>query len=49
MTMFATVIPFLFFAIWLAPIVYLLVLMTRLTRAAERIASSLERNRPGLT
>ncbi len=47
MEMFATVVPLLFFAIWLGPIIYLLVLMTRLTRAAERIAASLDRNPPG--
>jgi len=41
-------VPFLFFAIWLGVVIYVVALMTRLTRAAERIAASLERNPPGL-
>lgn len=47
MNMFATVVPLLFFAIWLAPVIYVLVLMTRLTRAAERVAAAMERNPRG--
>ena len=40
-------IPFLFFAIWLGGVIYVLVLVTRLTHAAERMAAALERNPPG--
>ena len=32
------VIPFLFFLLWLAPIVYVIVLATRLVNAVEQIA-----------
>lgn len=39
-------IPFLFFAIWLGLGIYVLMLVTRLVRAAERIAGALERNPP---
>lgn len=41
------VVPFVFFAIWLGVVIYVLMLATRLTRAAERIAISMERNPPG--
>jgi hypothetical protein len=40
------IMPFLFFAIWLGLAIYVLALMTRLTRATERIAASLEGNPP---
>jgi hypothetical protein len=39
-------IPFLFLLIWLGVAVYVLMLVTRLVRAAERIAEALERNPP---
>ncbi len=41
------IMPLLFFAIWLGVVIYVLTLATRLTRAAERIAASLERRQPG--
>jgi hypothetical protein len=37
----------LFFVIWLGVVLYVLTLLTRLTRASERIAASLERTPPG--
>ena len=40
-------VPFLFFVIWLGIAIYVLTLMTRVTRATERIAASLERNPRG--
>lgn len=39
-----SVVPFLFFAVWLVVIIYVLTLLTRLTRATEQIAASLDRN-----
>ena len=42
-----SVVPFLFFAIWLGLVIYVVMLMTRLTRATERIADLMERNPPG--
>jgi hypothetical protein len=42
-----SIVPFLFFMIWLGVVIYVLTLITRLTRAAERIAASMERNPPG--
>jgi hypothetical protein len=40
-------VPFLFFVIWLGIAIYVVTLMTRVTRATERIAASLERNPRG--
>ncbi len=42
-----SIVPFLFFVIWLGVMIYVLTLITRLTRATERIAASIERNPPG--
>jgi hypothetical protein len=42
-----SIVPFLFFMISLGAVIYVLTLITRLTRAAERIAASMERNPPG--
>lgn len=40
-------VPFLVFLVWLALIAYVITLARRLVYAAERIATALERNRPG--
>ena len=42
-----SIMPLLFFAFWLGAAIFVVTLMTRLTRATERIAASLERNPPG--
>jgi hypothetical protein len=42
-----SIVPFLFFLVWLGVVFYVLSLLTRLTRASERIAASLERTPPG--
>jgi CcmD family protein len=42
-----SIVPFLFFIIWLGVVIYVLTLIRRLTRATERIAASMERNLPG--
>lgn len=44
--MVTSIFSFLFFAIWIGLGIYVLLLMTRLTRAAERIAVALERTPP---
>ena len=42
-----SIVPFLFLVIWLGVVIYVITLITRLTRATERIAASMERNPPG--
>jgi len=42
-----SIVPFLFFMTSLGVVIYVLTLITRVTRAAERIAASMERNPPG--
>jgi hypothetical protein len=39
-----SVVPFLFFVVWVGVVIYALTLLARLTRATERIAASLDRN-----
>ena len=42
-----SIVPFLFFIIWLGVVIYVITQNGRLTRAVERIAASMERNLPG--
>ena len=42
-----SIVPFVFLLFWLGVVIYVLTLLTRLTRATERIAASLERTPPG--
>lgn len=42
-----SLVPFLFFAVWLGVVIYVLTLLNRLTRATERIAASLDRTPSG--
>jgi hypothetical protein len=42
-----SVVPFLFFVVWIGVVIYAITLLTRLTRATERIAAALDRNPSG--
>ena len=40
-----SVLPLVFFVLWLSVVIYLIVMLTRLVRGVERIATAVERNR----
>jgi hypothetical protein len=46
-TLAMSIVPLMFFVVWLGVVIYVLTLVTRLTRATERIAAALERTGPG--